>query len=683
MWQRSTWVSRLVIVLVAPVLSAGLASAQPVYFEPISRTESPLPEAISVPFDGDPTPLLVDFDGDGDLELIGTESDNILFVFYRSGEGFERGVRLGAVDSKPALIDVDMDGDLDVVGAHSFTATGLYYEQTSYGQFDARSGPQNPFSTWNIPFRATATPFDVNGDDLEDLVIVDVDVASFPVQQTMHYAERLPDGGFDLRPQDENPFADITCQRVCTRLAFGDVDGDGDYDVVVGYNDSDHNQQRGGLQYFEQTDDTQFEERIGTANPFSSFQFDDQVEPGLADIDEDGDVDVVVGLWGHYVLLENQKGVFTRRTEPYSLFEGVSFRDGQGNPISHTFGDIDGDGDRDLVVSRQLGSFSVLDRTSSQAEPFRKISDPISPLHGIQAPNNAIPALVDLDQDGDLDLVVGWSGGNFEYYEQVDDVTFEKRSGFENPLDGFDVGRDSAPAFGDVDGDGDVDLVAGNRDGEFHFFERVPSGSFEPRTGIANPFDSLSVQWCGIATVVNVPALVDLDRDGDLDLVSGRCFFLNTATGFAPLFSSNPFLSLPNRHFNVVAFDDLDGDNDLDLVELMTGSLEGFQTYMNTGRVFTSIDENPDVGSLSVLGPMPNPASVLTSVILTSEKSQVVRASLFDALSREIQVLHDGPIGQGTQLNLPVRTGDLSAGVYFVRIRGANLDVVKSVAVTH
>ena len=105
------------------------------------------------------------------------------------------------------------------------------------------------------------------------------------------------------------------------------------------------------------------------------------------------------------------------------------------------------------------------------------------------------PALGDLDGDGDLDAVVGvYPGGNFLYYENNGDLF--PRTGAANPLNAFDVGIWSIPSLADLDADGDLDLLSGESSGVFFYFEntgnaRVPA--FVARTGTANPLNGVDV----------------------------------------------------------------------------------------------------------------------------------------------------------------------------------------------
>ena len=83
------------------------------------------------------------------------------------------------------------------------------------------------------------------------------------------------------------------------------------------------------------------------------------------------------------------------------------------------------------------------------------------------------PAFVDVDNDGDMDLVIGRSEGDLKfYYENTGrrNPSYTRRQGALNPFHGRRVGSRSVPAFVDVDNDGDMDLVIGRNDGDLKFY---------------------------------------------------------------------------------------------------------------------------------------------------------------------------------------------------------------------
>ncbi len=325
-------------------------------------------------------------------------------------------------------------------------------------------------------------------------------------------------------------------------------------------------------------------------NPFQLYDlYPLSSRPVLGDLDADGDLDMLFGtLTGGFGFVENS-GTATNpvlTSEPQQL---PGFSD-TGTESSPTLADLDGDGDLDMVAGDHTGRLYFFENTGEPAAP--SFAEPVTNPFGLSdVGTDSKPAFADLDGDGDLDALVGNAEGVLRYFENTGSATdpaFVERTGAENPFDGTDVGIDSWPAITDIDGDTDYDVVVGDLDGEWHYFENTGTSStpmFVERTGAENPFEDAYAS--GRAS----PAFGDLDGDGDYDALVGNIsgsfvYFENKGSATAPLFVEpgdrllNPFNLQDVGMLSTPTLGDLNGDGNLDV---LVGSLGGNFFYFQGG----------------------------------------------------------------------------------------------------
>ena len=267
-----------------------------------------------------------------------------------------------------------------------------------------------------------------------------------------------------------------------------------------------------------------FTEQTGTANPFIGISVGVLSSPSFADIDGDGLLDIVIGEdFGNLRYYENtgtaSDPVYTARTGTANPLNGINV----GFVSTPTFADIDGDGDQDLVVGEDNGTLIFYENTGTASAPtYIARTGTANPLNGIDVGSFSTPTFADIDGDGDQDLIVGEENGVLNYYENTGTAsspTYTARTGTANPWNGIDVGSASTPVFADIDGDGDQDLVIGNSLGTLRYYENTGTASaptYTARTGAANPWDGIDVG------TFSAPTFADIDGDGDQDLVVGE-----------------------------------------------------------------------------------------------------------------------------------------------------------------
>lgn len=230
-----------------------------------------------------------------------------------------------------------------------------------------------------------------------------------------------------------------------------------------------------------------------------------------ADADNDGFVDIYVsngGLSHHGVnfLYRNIGGTQLQRIRDT---DAVSSAHASGGA---SWSDYDGDGDQDLVVANrptaEMDGFKLsLFRNDGELQ-FTRMDEDALPVDA------AFPMSVawgDVDNDGDQDLYAGnLYGMANSLYENLGDGTFRLMDGGRATTDGS---SSYTVTFGDLDNDADLDLVVGNWGGASEIYLNSGLGHFDQLSSAAF---KRSIQYASSM------ALGDYDSDGDLDILIGN-----------------------------------------------------------------------------------------------------------------------------------------------------------------
>ena len=207
--------------------------------------------------------------------------------------------------------------------------------------------------------------------------------------------------------------------------------------------------------------------------------------------------------------------------------------------------DIDNDGKNDLLIAPNSPQTSenykcvwfYKNNSTPGSANWQFESDTFLVDQSIDVGSAAYPMLYDYDQDGKPDLFIGSDG-----YYQSDGTLKSKISYYRNTSTAGNpsftlVTKDflglsalhwvgAAPAFGDLDGDGKVDMLVGHTDGTISFFHNsAASATVTPvwtltATKLIDNYSLDTINTGGYAT----PFIYDVDHDGKPDLITGNVY---------------------------------------------------------------------------------------------------------------------------------------------------------------
>ena len=534
-----------------------------------------------------------DFDGDGDLDILGSSTGAVGVLWVQNVNGDGSSWNRVDIDSTLDLVfdadagDIDGDGDIDVVAISNTENDVAWFENDGSG------------GTWtrndiNLTFGGASSVqlVDIDGDgDLDALATaaVDDDVAWFENDGSGGtWTERTIDGSYDGAVdalaadvdldgdidvfatrgnagvvtwwENTNGIGTTWTERTIasfangTALAVADFDGDGDPDVAAASEDNDI------VNWYRNNDALTWS--LETIDP----SFDGAFDLFAADVDGDGDQDLAGAarndndiVWWENVLDETRGA-----TNWNKYFAAAAFTNARGVYVA----DLDSDGDMDILGTstniQEISWWESQDLHRSATFPEETLvagslsGSPCSPDPACLMPMDS----ADFDADGDLDIVtVAETDGSVSIWENAGDgVTY-----IEDPITST-LTAPIAVQAGDIDRDGDMDFMASSANARIHWWENDNDGASWTENTIAITFDGLT-------------ALVDVDGDGDLDVVGADdtdndiVWFENDGSGGTWTENTVDGDYDPARS---VFGADLDGDGDIDIIGARNPPAAGF-----------------------------------------------------------------------------------------------------------
>ncbi len=485
--------------------------------------------------------VLQDYNCDGIIDLFTYGAPSSIAVFQGNFNGAEiefksryNEVRWGsgsiAVFSSPteypAIVDLNGDGDLDIVAFSSFSSRVRYYEnlqkerrldcdslfferQTDcWGNFE-ESGIDEMISL-NVcdgSFRHEAvnnsnlkvlhsggsiSVVDPDNDGIYDALIGDI------ASDHMIY---LTNGGTkesaNMTSQDAQfPSYNVPIEISSSPVAVeGDVDNDGVKDLLVTPFVKSNGDNYNNVWFYKNDGVVKGVELEFESKNFLTQEMIDvgkNAVPTLGDINGDGLLDLIIGNNG--LRSSNSETDFT-----------LSFYKNVGDSVSAQFelvtkdylevstaglrslapelGDIDGDGDLDLIIGQENGKIRLHENKGTDEVPNFIFIGELSDDGGniIDIGSNAVPEFLDFDGDGELDLFIGKENGSISYYRNIGSHVFKLEL---DNLGGITFNNStsesfSAPEVGDFDGDGLMDLLVGGNADKVEFYSDIKADAMD------------------------------------------------------------------------------------------------------------------------------------------------------------------------------------------------------------
>ncbi len=596
-------------------------------------------------------PTVTDIDKDGLLDLIVGNQNGRLW-HYRQKNPQSTDFTLITDDfndidcgefTTPCFVDIDNDGLLDwFVGRQRGVLS--HFEQETVTSFRFNHITEK-FNDIKVRYGSVPVFTDLDHDDLLDMIVAER-------AGNLNYYEQVSIHSEHFTLVDDSLGGIVAQHR--PRPFFIDLDKDDLLDLIIGGI-------AGELQHYEQNENGSLE-FVMVAENFSNIDVGFYSAPWFGDLNNDDIIDLIIGeergYLYHYIQDGNDPYKFNLVTEKF-----VNRVIDAGINAAPAMADLDGDGLIDMLIGEEEGTLHHYEQSAAGSSVFISITGDV----GIDVGLDAAPVLTHLNDNGLYDLVIGNRSGNLYCYEQESSgsTVFQFIT---DTLGGIDVGANAAPCILDLDDDGLMDLIVGESDGYLRHYEQESAGSTD--------FVWLSDSLGGINSGTRAgPAFTDLDDDGLWDVIVGN---RGVRVHHYEQDINDSTYHLITDLFNDVyiptakpVFLDVNGDG---LEDYLAGTYWGDVRYFQRMDE-TLVEEHHLVSypqAITLYQNYPNPFNLSTTICFQVDKRCDVRINIFNTFGQHIKSLSNKSYSPGDYTILwdsSDETGTfVASGVYLCRI---------------
>ena len=570
----------------------------------------------------------------------------------------------------PAISDIDNDGDMDIVTFEIAGNRMEYHKNMSmelYGTADSlkfqmanrcwgyvsESATSNDYTLFdtcpgNVPFpefkpedtenksaeRHTGgceLCIDLDNDGDKEFIVGDV---SYPGLTMLTNGGTTTDASFiakDVAFPSNNASTSAVNLTLFPCAFYLDVNNDGIKDLIASPNETNACENFNSVVYYQNS---------GT-NTFPIFNYqqsnllqDNMIEVGegaypvFFDYDNDGDKDLFIGNNGYYATP--------------SFVQGVALFDNIGTPSNPKFS----------LITRDYANLSTV-------------------LAGVGI-DNFVPAFGDMDGDGDADMIIGLGNGKLQYFQNTAAIGATANFVLASPDmknsagRKIDVGDFAAPQIYDVDGNGTNDVVIGSRNGRLAYYSHTGATPIPVLDSITHLFGNVKMNLPGHVTGYSYPCMYKQGGVTNI-LVGSESGFLrhynNIDGNLGGTFTMADSIYEGIYQGTRTAPNMADIDND-GFVDLIVGNYQGgVSFYKGVSALTTSNLDNLIHFNFDLF---PNPANNSFNIQILNEENKTYEFELYNVMG---QLISKEKISDNL---FSYNTSSLTSGMYICKVSEIN-----------